>query len=311
MFDHAHQDNLVRDGGPDASDATRSTRPDLTIVVPTRNEAENIGPLLHRLTEVAGTRRVEVLFVDDSEDNTPEEVHERSLRASIPVRLLHREPDERHGGLGGAVVAGMREARGDWIVVMDGDLQHPPELAVCLADVGRSRDLDLVVASRYVGDGDAGGLGGAGRHTISGAATLAAKVVFPRRLAMASDPMSGLFAVRRAAIDLDALEPIGFKILMEIMVRYPRLRLAEVPFSMAPRHAGESKASLAEGARFARHLMRLRSAVLKKQVKRSAAAGSPAWFLRMILFERGRIVDEYLSAPVRARQIRIRPSTDR
>ena len=55
MFDHAHQDSLVRDGGPDASDAARSTRPDLTIVVPTRNEAENIGPLLHRLTEVAGT----------------------------------------------------------------------------------------------------------------------------------------------------------------------------------------------------------------------------------------------------------------
>ena len=105
-----------------------------------------------------------MLFVDDSEDDTPEEVHERSLRASIPVRLLHREPDERHGGLGGAVVAGMREARGDWVVVMDGDLQHPPELAVCLADVGRSRDLDLVVASRYVGDGDAGGLGGAGRQ---------------------------------------------------------------------------------------------------------------------------------------------------
>ncbi len=88
MFDHGHQDNLMRDGGPDASDATRATRTDLTIVVPTRNEAENIGPLLHRLTEVAGTRRIEVLFVDDSEDNTPEEVHERSLRASIPVRLL-------------------------------------------------------------------------------------------------------------------------------------------------------------------------------------------------------------------------------
>src|SRR6476620_9117189 len=84
MFDHAHQDNLVRDGGPDASDAARPIRPDLTIVVPTRNEAENIGPLLHRLTEVAGARRIEVLFVDDSEDNTPEEVHERSLRASIP-----------------------------------------------------------------------------------------------------------------------------------------------------------------------------------------------------------------------------------
>jgi len=283
MFDHAAQE-ARRDGGPDALNAGRSTRPELTIVVPTRNEAENVGPLLQRITDVAGNRHVEVLFVDDSEDDTPEEVHERSLRASMPIRLLHREPGERHGGLGGAVVAGMREARGDWVVVMDGDLQHPPELAVCLADVGRSRDLDLVVASRRVGDGDAGGLAGAGRHTISGAATFAAKVVFPRRLAMASDPMSGLFAMRRAAIDLDALEPIGFKILMEIMVRYPRLRLAEVPFSMAPRHAGASKASLAEGARFDRHLMRLRSAVLKKQVKRSATTGSPGWFLRAVLF---------------------------
>ena len=111
---------------------------------------------------------------------------------------------------------------------------------MCLARAGRG-DLDLVVASRYVGDGDAGGLGGAGRPTIRRVRPVAAKVVFPRRLAMASDPMSGLFALRRAAIDLDALEPIGFKILMEIMVRYPRLRLAEVPFSMAARHAGEAR----------------------------------------------------------------------
>jgi putative flippase GtrA len=285
MHDQAPQQVRVGEGGPDALNAGHPTRPELTIVVPTRDEAENIGPLLQRITDMAGTRRLEVLFVDDSDDNTPEEVHERSVRASIPIRLLHRGPGERHGGLGGAVVAGMREARGDWVVVMDGDLQHPPELAVCLAEVARARDLDLVVASRHVGDGDAGGLAGAGRHTISGAATFAAKVVFPRRLAMASDPMSGLFAVRRAAIDLDALEPIGFKILMEIMVRHPRLRLAEVPFSMAPRHAGASKASLTEGARFARHLMRLRSAVLKKQVRRSATSGSPgSWFLRAILF---------------------------
>src|SRR3954470_753171 len=218
MFDRTGQDTL-RDGGPDVlDDAVVHVRPDVTIVVPTRDEAENIGPLLERITRAARSRSLEVLFVDDSDDDTPVEVHERSIRSPIPVHLLHREPGERQGGLGGAVVAGMKEARGDWVVVMDGDLQHPPELAVCLADVGRARDLDLVVASRHVGDGDAGGLAGAGRHTISGAATFAAKAVFPRPLARASDPMGGLFGVRRGAIDVEALEPIGFKILMEIMV---------------------------------------------------------------------------------------------
>jgi len=284
MFDRTGQD-APRDGGPDVlDDGVAQVRPDVTIVVPTRDEAENIGPLLERITTAARSCSLEVLFVDDSDDDTPVEVHERGIRSPIPVHLLHREPGERHGGLGGAVVAGMREARGDWVVVMDGDLQHPPELAVCLADVGRARDLDLVVASRHVGDGDASGLGGTARHTISGVATVVAKAVFPRRLALSSDPLSGLFAVRRAAIDLDGLQPIGFKILLEILVRYPRLRLAEVPFSMAPRLAGASKASLVEGVRFGRHLVRLRTAVLQSQARRSAASGSPGPLARAFLF---------------------------
>jgi dolichol-phosphate mannosyltransferase len=141
---------------------------------------------------------------------------------------------------------------------MDGDLQHPPELALQLADVGRARDLDLVVATRHVEGGNSDGLDGAGRHAASSAATFLAKAAFPRRLAGLSDPMSGLFAIRREAIDADRLVPSGFKILMEIKVRFPGLRMAEVPFAMAARHAGESKASLAEGIRFARHLARLR-----------------------------------------------------
>lgn len=293
MFDHAPRDDRLRDEGrtplatapfvpPPLAPVSRP-RPAVTVIVPTRNEAANVGPLLDRITEAAGTRALEVLFVDDSDDETPVEVHERALRSRLSVRLLHRPPAERDGGLGGAVLAGMREAGGEWVVVMDGDLQHPPELAVCLADVGRARDLDLVVASRHVGDGDAAGLDGVARHTVSGIATLAAKSVFPRRLAKASDPMSGLFALRLDAIDVDALEPIGFKILMEIMVRYPRLRLAEVPFSMDERHAGTSKASLAEGVRFGRHLVRLRSAVLRSQAQRPGV-GSPSRLFRAFLF---------------------------
>src|SRR5690349_22416261 len=114
MFDRAGQDAL-RDGGPDVLDGVVQNTPDVTIVVPTRDEAENIGPLLDRLTAAAGSRSFEVLFVDDSDDDTPVEVHERGIRSRTPVRLLHRQPGERHGGLGGAVVAGMREARGGWV----------------------------------------------------------------------------------------------------------------------------------------------------------------------------------------------------
>jgi putative flippase GtrA len=167
---------------------------------------------------------------------------------------------------------------------MDGDLQHPPELALLLAEVGRSRDLELVVGTRHAGLGDAAGLSSTTRHAVSGSATAAAKALFPMRLARLSDPMSGLFAVRPAALDLDRMAPRGFKILLEIAVRHPRLRTAEVPFSFQPRMAGQSKASLTEGVRFLGHLARLRAGVLTGQIARSAGASPGRWLLRAVLF---------------------------
>jgi dolichol-phosphate mannosyltransferase len=259
-------------------------RPDLTVLVPTRDEVPNIGLLLDRIAVETGDRHLEVLFVDDSDDDTPAAIAAAAANSPFAVRLLHRNPGDRAGGLGGAVVAGLRRARADWVVVMDGDMQHPPELAVRLGDVGRSRELDLVVASRHIGDGDAGGLGGSGRHLASGLAAITAKATFPRRLAPTTDPMSGLFAVRRAALDLNRLEPVGFKILMEIMVRNPRLRIAEVPFAMGRRHAGQSKASASEGLRYLQHLARLRAAVLFGQVRRSADNGARRWLGRAVAF---------------------------
>jgi putative flippase GtrA len=288
MFNHVPEDPFARHTVPASLGVVpRTAQPDLTVVVPTRNEAGNVGLLLDRLAAAAGDRSVEVLFVDDSDDDTPDRVRARATdtpegRTGLRVRLLHRPHGQRDGGLGGAVVAGLREARADWAVVMDGDMQHPPELAVRLADVGRARELDLVVASRHVGGGDTYGLDGAGRRAVSSSATLLAKAVFPLRLAAVSDPLSGLFAIRRGAVDLDRLEPAGFKILMEIKVRYPRLRLAEVPFSMAARHAGQSKASLAEGLRFARHLARLRTAGSYSPASTPDRPGG--WLRRAFLF---------------------------
>ncbi|MFN0285154.1 MAG: glycosyltransferase [Kineosporiaceae bacterium] len=238
-------------------DATRgSTTLLLSVVVATRNEVDNVDELLRRLVPSL-PRGSEVVFVDDSDDGTPGAVTAAAARSPVPVRLVHRPRGERPGGLGGAVAAGMRVARGTWCVVMDGDLQHPPELVPVLVAEGERSGSQLVVGSRYTGTGDASGLATGRRVAVSTWATRATRAFFPRRLAAISDPMSGFFAVRRDAVDLDALRPNGFKILLEIAVRSRPLRAAEVPFRFAPRFAGESKASLREGLRLVVLMTRL------------------------------------------------------
>lgn len=255
-----------------------------TIIVPTRNEAGNIETLLSRLRASIGDAAAEVLFVDDSDDATPQVIRSVARTSGIPVRLLHRASGQRHGGLSSAVTEGLRVARGSWAVVMDGDLQHPPELAAKLVAIGQSRELDLVAGTRYQGSGDAAGLVSQFRRGASSLATGLAKALFPRRLSRLSDPMSGFFAIRLAAVNPAKLNPIGFKILLEIAVRQPRLRIAEVPFTFGIRLADQSKASAREGLRFARHLLRLRLLVLKQQIKRSSSTAWPQRLRRMLAF---------------------------
>src|SRR5262249_37148549 len=157
------------------------------------------------------------IVVDDSSDETPTAVEVFGEECPLPVWLLHRAADAREGGLASAVTAGMRAARGDWVLVMDADLQHPPEVAAAVAGTAMRHDVDIVIGTRYAGSGSVDGLDGAARAVSSSGATRLAKTVFPRRLATVSDPMSGLFAVRRDAIDVGRLNPIGFKILLEVL----------------------------------------------------------------------------------------------
>ncbi len=260
---------------------------DLSVVVPTRNERENIGPLVDRLTQTLPVGTAEVIFVDDSTDDTPLVITAVAEDASLPVLMLHREPSERLGGLGGAVVAGLRLAQGRVVVVMDGDLQHPPETIPELLEPIERGDADLVVASRYRDNGQAAGLANRSRVGVSHAATKLTKTAFPRRLQDVSDPMSGFFALRMSAIDVDSLRPVGFKILLEAVARC-RLRVAEVGFTFAPRNAGESKASLHEGLRFASHLARLRVSTLftPRQIRAAgfAAVGATGLVVNTIAF---------------------------
>ena len=234
---------------------------DLTVVIPTRNEAPNVPEMLRRLDGALRDLDAEVLFVDDSDDDTPAVISAAARAAPRPIRLLHRAPENRTGGLGGAVIAGMRTAAAPWVVVLDGDLQHPPELVPALVATGRATSADLVYGTRYSGRGTAHGLDGALRSLVSTLCTVLAKLVFPRRLRGISDPMSGFFAVRVDAVALPALRPAGYKILVEIIARSALSTVTAVPYAFRPRFAGRSKASLREGLLFLRHLLVLRTTV--------------------------------------------------
>ncbi|MGJ5890869.1 glycosyltransferase [Streptomyces niveiscabiei] len=231
----------------------------VTIVVPTFNESANIRQLLRQIREsVPRSLPCEVVFVDDSTDDTPEVIRDAAKDCPFPVTVLHRE--EPVGGLGGAVVEGIRAAGADWVVVMDGDCQHPPSLVPELVASGERTGAELVVASRYIEGGSRAGLAGGYRVAVSKGATWLTKSLFPRRLRGISDPMSGFFAIRRSVVGADGLKPLGYKILLELAVRGRPQRVAEVPFVFQERYAGESKSTAKEGMRFLRHLLGLRTA---------------------------------------------------
>ncbi|MFF9816261.1 glycosyltransferase [Streptomyces sp. NPDC014006] len=243
---------------PDVDTAELPEPGAVTIVVPTFNESANIRQLLHRVAESVPARLpCEVVFVDDSTDDTPQVIADAARDCPFPVTVLHR--DEAVGGLGGAVVEGIKAAGADWIVVMDGDCQHPPHLVPELVATGERTGADLVVASRYTAGGSRAGLAGGYRVAVSRGATWLAKGLFPRRLRGISDPMSGFFAIRRSAVTADVLKPLGYKILLELAVRSRPARVAEVPFVFEERFAGESKSTAREGLRFLRHLAGLRT----------------------------------------------------
>src|ERR1043166_903166 len=101
---------------------------EVSLVIPTRNEAGNIEPLLMRVHQAMKGVPTEVLFVDDSTDETPEVIAKLQDWFPLHITLIHRPAERRKNGLGGAVVEGFQQAQGTWVCVMDADLQHPPEM---------------------------------------------------------------------------------------------------------------------------------------------------------------------------------------
>lgn len=230
---------------------------DVAVVVPTRNEAGNVAALLDGLDRAGAAS---ILFVDDSDDKTAARVRQEATRCDTRVHVLVREDGRRVGGLSGAVLAGLKATTAPWAVVMDADLQHPPQVIGSLVDAAVSTGADLVIATRHNWKSISESMAWH-RRALSWTAGRAALVLLPGALRRVADPMSGFFLVRTSAIDADRMSPDGFKILMEILATHPHLRTAEVPFRFGKRHSGTSKVTIGEGTRFLRHLWDLRRRV--------------------------------------------------
>ncbi len=225
--------------------------PLVTVVVPTFREAANLPVLIPRLAAAldAAGRTYEVIVVDDnSRDGTAELMAEMALKH--PVRLLVREHER---GLSSAVVRGLSEGRGELLVVMDADLSHPPEKVPDLVEALLTGQGDFIIGSRYVAGGGTDHHWGFFRWLNSRVATWLAAP-----LTRARDPMAGFFALRRRTFaGARKLDPIGYKIGLELIVKCPCRHIHEVPIQFNNRLHGKSKLSIREHANYLRHLARL------------------------------------------------------
>ncbi len=266
---------------PDEAESAPRPSVPFTVLIPSFNEAENVEALLAGLTEALdGLPLARILFVDDSTDGTDTLIRELSPATGLQVEVLHR--DTPTGGLGGAVAAGFAAAETPWCVVMDADLQHPPRLAPALVAEGERRDAQLVVGSRYRDGHQDDGFSRPLRALISAGCTRLVRLSFPRVLSGITDPMSGLFAVRRDLWESEPLQPDGYKILLELAVRTRPTTVAELPYRFQPRHAGTSHAGLREGLRFLRHLTVLRAAGTRARMVAFAFIGASGMLPNLI-----------------------------
>ncbi len=216
---------------------------DISLVIPTRNEEGNIEQLLMRIHQAVKGIATEVVFVDDSTDNTPQVIRKLQELFPLPIKLIHRPKELRKNGLGGAVVEGFQAAQAKWACVMDADLKHPPEMIPRLYRHAQKSRADIVMGSWLAPGGDASSLGFI-RTILSYVFAWTTRLAFPQRLRQVTDPLTGFFMTRRAALNPERLRTDGFKILLEILVSHPHLKVTEVPIQFGSRNAGESKASI-------------------------------------------------------------------
>ncbi len=229
-----------------------------TLVVPTRNESDNVEEFARRLSVAMSGMAFgyDVVFADDSDDDTPARISALQEQG-FPVVCAHRGPGERQGSIAGAVADAMAVVRGPIVVIIDADLQHPPEIVSCLVAPIHDGTAHVTVGTRYAGGGSAIGLGTLRRRATSRAAGLATKSAFPH-LWRCTDLSSGLFAFDRRRLAFDQVNTEGFKLLTEVLIASDARAVVEVPYVFEARVGGVSKARLRDGLVLLRQLVRQR-----------------------------------------------------
>ncbi|HEY7416132.1 MAG TPA: glycosyltransferase family 2 protein, partial [Ktedonobacteraceae bacterium] len=228
-------------------------RVDISLVIPTYNERENIEILIPEVYTVlkATGRTFEIIVVDDDSPDGTWHVVQEMIRAYPGLHVLRRTQER---GLARAVLRGWQEAQGEILAVMDGDRQHPPETLALLLEALEKQGGDIAVASRHIRGGGVSEWNMV-RRGISWGATLAASWILPGTLATVRDPMSGYFALRRSVIEGCTLKPEGYKILLEVLGRGDYRAVVEVPYIFIERQQGRSKLGLRQYREFITHLL--------------------------------------------------------
>jgi dolichol-phosphate mannosyltransferase len=228
-----------------------------SLVIPTYNESKNIEALVSILSNLLDRllpNDYELIVVDDDSPDRTWEIAQ-SLMPDYPQLRVMRREDER--GLSTAVIRGWQIARGQILGVIDGDLQHPPEVLLKMLEA-IDQGADLVVGSRHIEGGGVSDWGFA-RRCLSRGAQLLGLIILPGVVGRVSDPMSGYFMVRHSAIADREMNPLGYKILIEVMGRGNIGEVAEVGYVFQERQAGASKVTWKQYVEYIFHLLRLRS----------------------------------------------------
>ena len=227
-----------------------------SLVVPTYNERANILNIVSILTQLLDgfmPGSYELIIVDDDSPDGTWEIA-ASLMSEYPQLRVMRRTSER--GLSSAVIRGWQAAKGQVLGVIDGDLQHPPQVLLQMLSA-IAQGADLAVASRHV---EGGGVSSWSivRRFLSRGAQLLGLLVLPGVIDRVSDPMSGYFMVRRSCIFGKKLNPVGYKILIEVLGRGDVRQIAEVGYVFQERQEGESKVTWKQYRDYLHHLLRLR-----------------------------------------------------
>ncbi len=234
---------------------------EISIIVPTYNEKDNVGLLLERVHKSMKNFDYEIIIIDDnSPDGTSELVNK--ISKEYFVRLIVRRSEK---GLASAIVEGFKNARGNIFVVMDADHQHPPEKITSLVEE-IYKGSDIVVGSRYIEETveESSFI----RKAISRCANIPAKILF-KELANVKDIQSGFFALRREVVENLDLNPRGYKILIEILVLGNYRNVKEISYNFSKRKYGKTKLGIGTIIDYVFHLAILswRKGGLKRFIK--------------------------------------------